>query len=242
MSAYSDYIVYVDESGDANLDKLNPDFPMFCLSFCVVRKSTYAKLIVPSFQGFKFKYFGHDLIILHEHDIRKSKGPFSLLLTDAHLRESFYNDLNGLVEKAEMNVIAAAINKSALKQKYSDPYNPYRLALMFCMENLLSFLIAYGQSGKTVSVIFEGRGKNEDRELEIWFRRICDNSYSVGYKSFDFSACRFEPMFSPKSCNSTGLQLADLTARPVALKALRPKQSNRAFEIIRPKLTQKVFP
>ncbi len=44
------------------------------------------------------------------------------------------------------------------------------------------------------------------------------------------------PIFQAKSVNSTGLQLADLTARPIALNSLRPNQVNRAFEIIQPKL------
>jgi len=36
-------------------------------------------------------------------------------------------------------------------------------------------------------------------------------------------------------CNSTGLQLADLIARPIGRKLLKPEQQNRAFEIINTK-------
>lgn len=242
MSIFSDYIVYVDESGDPNLSNINPVFPMFCLSFCVVAKNIYTDSIVPNFQKFKFKYFGHDLIILHEHEIRKSKGVYTLLLTDSKLRKNFYNDLNNLVEDADMKVIAGVIHKSALIKSYKDPYDPYRLGLLFCMEQLLSFLLVHGQSGKIIDVIFESRGHKEDRELEIVFRRICDNAENWGYKRFDFQQCNFRPVFAPKTCNSTGLQLADLTARPVALKILRPEQNNRAYDIIHPKLEKKVFP
>jgi hypothetical protein len=39
----------------------------------------------------------------------------------------------------------------------------------------------------------------------------------------------------PKASNSTGLQLTDLMARPVALKHLRPGQPNRAYDIIETK-------
>jgi len=50
-------------------------------------------------------------------------------------------------------------------------------------------------------------------------------------------------VFIPKAANSSGLQLADLTARPIALSHLRPNQPNRAFEIIRTKLEDlKSFP
>ena len=33
--SHSDYIVYVDESGDHSLTSINPRYPLFVLSFCV---------------------------------------------------------------------------------------------------------------------------------------------------------------------------------------------------------------
>jgi len=36
--------------------------------------------------------------------------------------------------------------------------------------------------------------------------------------------------------NSTGMQIADLTARPLGLKIIRPDQPNKAFETIEKKL------
>ena len=37
MAEFSDYIVYVDESGDHSLTSIEADFPVFSLSFCVVK-------------------------------------------------------------------------------------------------------------------------------------------------------------------------------------------------------------
>jgi hypothetical protein len=37
---------------------------------------------------------------------------------------------------------------------------------------------------------------------------------------------------SPKSSNAPGMQLADLVARPIGIKTLRPSQPNRAYEIL----------
>jgi hypothetical protein len=42
----------------------------------------------------------------------------------------------------------------------------------------------------------------------------------------------FEIVFADKQVNSTGLQIADLIARPIGLKTLRPRQPNRAYDII----------
>ena len=75
---HSDYIVYVDESGDHGLNKIDPTYPLFVLAFRIFHKSTYTNDIVPSLQRFKFKHFGHDMIVLHEHEIRKGEGPFRI--------------------------------------------------------------------------------------------------------------------------------------------------------------------
>ena len=76
---FSDYIVYVDESGDANLDKIDPNFPTFVLSFCIFKKSDYVNHVIPCMSNLKFNYFGHDMVVLHERELRKREGIFSSL-------------------------------------------------------------------------------------------------------------------------------------------------------------------
>ena len=174
--------------------------------------------------------------MLHEHDIRKCEGPFAVLLTNRELRERFHGDLSDLVEAAPMTIFAAIIDKHSLRTKYADTRNPYQVALYSCMEQLHVMLSEEKQQGRAVHVIFESRGKREDRELELEFRRIAANNIgSVNYRQ-DFGLFDFQPVFVPKAANSTGLQLADLTARPIALSHLRPNQLNRAVEIVRPKI------
>lgn len=92
-------------------------------------------------------------------------------------------------------------------------------------------------------VIFECRGKDEDADLELEFRRIVTGASRWGWVTRDFSVINFVPVFAKKSENSVGLQLADLTARPLAVKMLRPNQANRAYDIILTKLERlKTFP
>ena len=53
------------------------------------------------------------------------------------------------------------------------------------------------------------------------------------------------PHFVSKKANSSGLQLADLIARPIGLSILRPGQPNRAFDTIKGKIGKgmlKCFP
>jgi len=242
VTQFSDYIVYVDESGDHNLANVYPDFPVFCLAFCVFKKSVLSEKIVPQLQKLKFDFWGHDCVVLHEHEIRKSKNDFTFLLTNREKRKNFYSRINDIMESMDVKVIASVIRKDKLKKQYASPDNPYNIALLFCMEKLREFLIRKNEKGKKITVVFESRGKVEDQDLEIEFRRICDNERNWGYKNPDFKICEFEPVFAPKSVNSSGLQLADLVARPIAINSIRPDQANRAFEIISDKLERKVFP
>ena len=45
---HSDYIVYVDESGDHSLTSIDPEYPVFVLSFCIFRQGEYAQTVTPS--------------------------------------------------------------------------------------------------------------------------------------------------------------------------------------------------
>ena len=101
---YCDYIVFADESGDHSLKSIDPEFPVFALTFCIISKADYTARVVPAIQDFKFRYWGHDTAILHEHEIRKSKGEFAFLRASADVRQRFQTELSerwfGLSEQA----------------------------------------------------------------------------------------------------------------------------------------------
>jgi hypothetical protein len=79
-------------------------------------------------------------------------------------------------------------------------------------------------------VLIEQRGKREDDELELEFRRVCAGA---NYRN---EVLAFEPRFVPKSANVPGLQLADLIARPIGRYILNRNQPNRAYDVIAQKL------
>lgn len=227
--SYSDFVIYVDESGDHTLTAIDRDYPVFVLDFCIFRKDRYANVVAPQVQAFKFAHFGHDIVVLHEHEIRKQKPPF-VFLKSRDKRDTFMDGLNRLIEQADFTIVAAAIHKERLTQRYAAPGNPYEMALTFCMERAHAFLRERGQHLLTTHLVVERRGKREDDELELAFRRIRDGANYVGEMP------GFEIIFADKKTNSAGLQLADLTARPIGRHVLDPAQPNRAWEIIAPKL------
>ncbi len=229
MNKYSDYIVYVDESGDHSLTKINPEFPIFVLTFCIFLKEEYITQIVPAFQRIKFKYFGHDMVVFHEREIRKAEGSFSFL-TDARLRNEFHADLGLWVDGSPFTIVAAVIRKDAFSVKHSVRYDLYHMAVEMGLEGVAEFLLHRESTDQLVNFIFEARGKREDNELELEFRRVCDG------KSFNFGIT-----VAGKQVNSTGLQLADLTARPIGRYVINPDQTNRAYQSIEKKLDRDQF-
>lgn len=233
---FSDYIIYVDESGDHSLTNINPRYPIFALAFCIFHKDEYVKTIAPSLNALKLKYWGHCDTVLHEHDIRKSmKGDWAILSNES-TRTQVKDDLSLFIENTPFHIIATVIDKTKHANRYSNPENPYEIAMLMCMERLHDWLIHKGQTGKTVHIQFESRGNKEDKELELEFRRICGNSAGTVYSKTDFSVIDYKIRFLSKKSNSTGLQISDLVARPIGMKILRPTQENRAFNIIEQKL------
>lgn len=226
--AYSDYIVFVDESGDHSLESINPDWPVFVLCFCILRVSDYTDAVTPAIRRLKCKTFGHDLVILHEHDIRKRKGAFSRLNQAA--RDAFMGELTAVIAATGMTIIAVVIDKVRHNAKYVTPEHPYHLAMQFGLERVHHFLQMHAQADAETAVIFEARGAKEDAALELEFRRVCGGA-NRSRKAFPL---RF--VVADKKTNSEGLQLADLTARPIGLHVLRPAQPNRAWDVLRTKL------
>jgi hypothetical protein len=214
-SKYSDFVVYVDESGDHGMVSVDPSYPIFVLAFCVFYKRHYSEKVVPALHKFKFNYFGHDLVVLHEHEISKEKGAFKFQSRAG--RQRFFEELHQIIDASNFILISSVIDKAKLGERQPVlPPNPYHLALTFCLETLYEFVQEKGQEGRLTHVVVECRGKKEDNELELEFRRICDGANRQG------KPLPFDVIFADKKVNSVGLQLADLVARPVGLSVLRP--------------------
>jgi hypothetical protein len=229
IQRFSDYIVYVDESGDHGLVSIDPEYPVFVLIFCIFQKQEYIDKINPALAWLKTKYWGHDEIVFHEHDIRKPKDKFTILIERA-TREAFIGDLTQLIESTPFTIIASVIDKKKLASQYVRPENPYEISLGFGLERVCRYFVDIGQSDRITPVVVERRGKKEDEELELCFRRICDGANYLSKK------LPYELVMIDKKANSTGLQIADLTARPIGIKTLRPDRPNRAYDIIAKKL------
>lgn len=224
-----EYIFYGDESGDHSLVNVDSDFPVFVLSVCGFKINDYCKRIVPKFQSLKFRYFGHDMIILHEREIRKQEGSFSKL-TDMIFREKFLLDLTDVIKTSKFKIFSVVIDKHKLKYDLF-PDNPYAIALKHSLEEIYKFLKIRKIHDRRYYFVFEKRGSKEDKDLELEFRRITsgENIYRELFSGFNI-------VFADKKSNSTGMQISDLTARPIGLRYFRSSQSNRSYDVIDEKI------
>ena len=228
MPSFSDFIVYIDESGDHSLQPVDPVYPVFVLAFCLFEKERYAAECAPAMIRLKFEHIGHDQVVLHEREIRKQLPPFDFLL-DRSREGIFITDLTRLIAEAPFTLFAVVIEKTALVEPPDD--NPYHIALRLGLEQIHRYLTETEACDRgTLHFVFEQRGRTEDHELELEVRRLCAEGEDGG------SRYPFAFLVADKRGNSTGLQLADLVARPVGLRVLRPGQPNRAWDVLQTKL------
>ncbi len=228
---FGDYLVFVDESGDHSLTSINPQHPIFVLAFVMIQKRDYVAHLCRDLQEFKMRHWGHDETVLHEHEIRKPRDAFSFLL-NRYRREIFLAELTTLMQELPATIISVIIDKYAFATRHTEahPRGVYDYAMEVGLNGLFHLLAAHGQSKLRTPVIVECRGRKEDKELELSFRRFCNITNAHSHP------LPLEIVMVPKTANSAGLQLADLIARPIGLHHLRPGQLNRAFDIIQTKL------
>ena len=226
---YSDYIIYADESGDPNPDSADANYPVFVLNFCVFRKDDYAASVLPAVAAFKFTHFGHDMVVLHEHDIRRRNPPFTLL-HDERKRSEFMEGLNRIITATDFTIIGTVVDKRRVVGQQSAPTDLYELAFGSCLEQAWDFLESRGQNEKVTHIVMEGRGIREDSRLEREFRRAQGDANRTPK-----SLPELEIVFADKKTNSAGLQIADLTARPIGRHFINPQQPNRAWALLVPK-------
>jgi hypothetical protein len=226
LDSESDYIIYVDESGDHSLLNIDSFYPLFVLVFCIFKKTDYANLITPLFTHLKFEFFGHDLTVLHTREIRKSQNEFSILLNE-NTRLNFFNRLNDAMETIPFTIVASVIDKYELKSADTKLLNPYHVALEFCLENTRIFLEEEEQSRKKTHLIVEERGKEENRQLQTAFQTTVNETKQIMPLSL---------RFANKKTNVIGLQIADLVAYPIGRHLMNPDQPNRSYDILKKKL------
>lgn len=230
----ANYYLFMDESGDHSLSRVNQNFPVFVLSGLLFSEQAYADVCF-KVNDFKRKYFGTTEVILHSREIRKCEGAFKILF-DLDIKRKFYTDLNKILSQSDYKIVASAIDKDKHIQKYGKlADDPYEIGLTFVLERIL-FEADKNQDTTHIDVIIEARGSKEDGQLA---RRYNELLYrGTGQIKPDRLLRMYGSALSIKKKreNDCGLQLADLCAYPVARYVMNNSEPNPAFDIIKPKI------
>lgn len=211
--------MYLDESGDHNLEKIDPRYPLFVLGGIIVDR-TYARTVMRrKIRRLKLDYFADPDIVFHTNDILRARNGFEEL-RDPAVRADFYGALNALMRELDYKVVACVIDKPKLVKQYggnaADPYH-------YGMEVLLErFCKELGDCTDGGIVYAEKRGETLDHALSKAWEDLRRGTFGTGFvrgKTIDERIC--ELVLKEKRLNVDGLQLADLVVSPIARKGMR---------------------
>jgi hypothetical protein len=179
-------------------------------------------------------------VIVHEPDVRKRLDAFYRGHPDDEA--TLYAALQSELDDIEFGLIAAVINKTEFHAEYGTsavddflPISPYLMCLDFVIERFVHFLYHVGGDARGI-VIAESRGILEDVLVQQEYVRLMVEG--TQYQSASWFRYQLAPFVEslPKTRNHTGLQLADLAARPCAEKVLAPKSDPERWNVFRRKL------
>lgn len=225
--------LFIDESGDHGLTKIDTDFPVFLLSGVLITEKNY-EIVRQSINSLKHSIWGNKEVIFHSRDIRKCEKEFQKLF-DLHAKKYFYEQINKIISGSDYTIIASSIQKNRFIKMFGKLQDDvYEVALSFVIEQAIIALDFIGVK-TNLSIVIEKRGKKEDKQLDDHFQRIVGKG--TGRLSPDrINKCNPTFIFKHKRENINGLQLADLVAYPIARYVIEPNRANPAFDILEPKI------
>lgn len=226
------YFVFIDETGEANIDNPDPRYNIFVLCGVVFREDHYNAFDI-ALKKLKKKHFNDEDVVLHSYTMRKNKGVFKIF-QDKKVLSKFYVDIEKIFTEHNYKVISCIINKEKYKEKYPLKNYAYEDSLTFLCERSMTY-IGTGHKNHSLHFCLEKRGGRKDRELKKLYRKVI--RFGTDYKSTDdFKVCHPNLFFRAKNQNINGLQLADLCAYPIARKILSPKTPQPTYDLFEDKI------
>ncbi len=230
----SGLVVFLDESGDHSLSKIDPQYPMFVLAGCVFEMGYYEEVVVEEIKALKKELFGNEKIVLHTEDITHNRNGFERIM-ETEFRKHFYERINVILNKLDYKILACAIKKDEHFKKYGlAAIDPYMLSLDCIVERFVFELEGINQSG---IIIAESRNSILDNELELAFLnlKVQGTSYVSASK---VKKTITQLSIKDKKENIAGLQIADLIASPIGREMLG-KRNQIDYKIIERKYRNK---
>ncbi len=221
--------LFLDESGDHSLDKIDPQYPLFVLGGALITKKEYqnAKL---QWSQMKKSLFGSEEIIIHTADLTRNRNGFEEM-KNGIFRDKVYGVLNATMKSLVYQALGCVIRKDEHLNRYGlAALDPYHLSLNILVERAY---FAMGRIGQ-LQIIAESRDSTLDRMLEIAFLelKISGTSY---LSAAEINKLEMELHIRNKKKDVAGLQMADLLVSPMGRFVLG-KKMHSDWEVIKSKL------
>lgn len=148
--------VFVDESGDHSLCRVDADFPVLVLAAVLVDREAYLGAVIPAVARLKTEQWGHEGVVLHSSDIRRQAGPYACLQVRS-VRERFLGQLEDLMRALPYRLYVAVLDKRGIAATEPPAHaNPYSLALASCVRQIAVSGLLGPQDA--IQVVAESRG------------------------------------------------------------------------------------
>lgn len=223
--------LFLDESGDHSLTRIDPAYPVFVLGGIIVAGDEALRDLEQSVAAFKRDLLRNPDIVLHTADITRNRRGFESL-ADPGNRDRFHCRLNAMLASLEFSVVACVIRKRALLERHGGlAVEPYMLSLGIVVER---FCFELGGSGPRGRILVERRNERLDRELTVaWDMLRLNGTRYVGPEVLRRRIAAFE--FATKATGGAGLEIADLVVTPLGrwIAGMPPKPD---LDIVRSKL------
>jgi Protein of unknown function (DUF3800) len=227
--------LFLDESGDHSLTRIDPQYPVFVLGGVVVDADYAVGDLTRRVTQFKLDTLGRTDVTLHTADIVRARGDFTIL-KDPERRRQFYASLNQVMRELGYTVVACAIRKDSHLAAYgAAALDPYMLSLSVLVER---FCFEIADSGALSGhIIAEKRDRTLDAAL-----RLAWTAMGVNGTTYLPPAVIKERIgglhLRDKKSKIAGLELADLVVSPIGrfVAGLAPRED---FAIIQEKFRRR---
>ena len=222
------YYLFLDESGDHGLSKIDPGFPVFVLAGVLFQSDNYMAL-GKDIIALKDSIWPGKKVILHSSDIRKCEKEF-VVLFNHDIKAAFYNELNNIIISHPYTIISTAVHKYEYNKKYGKiGEDIYQVSLSYIIERLVFYMDDIA-GPKNVSIYIEKRGKKEDALLATHLQKVlARGTFYVSSERLNNLIRGFK--FHDKQQDIIGLQIADLIAYSIARHVIDPRRANPAFDL-----------
>ena len=251
-----DYVMFVDENNSVsslnnvkkkllNNETISPNENIFTVTGCYFNKAEY-KIIKERLDNLRKKYWKDgkynksnnilEYVCFHTEDIKSRKKAFHKSLLPEEKYDEFISDLDKIIQESNYNIISINIKiDDFIKYSSYKELNIYNVAFNFIIERF----IYNTPKTKKLAVIFEARGKKEDKALLKHINTIINvtGTEFIGIEELQkkIKGIYFNSKRGKSGYPYCGLEIADLSSYPIH-RYVKFKTQGKDFKTIKHKV------